>query len=135
MREHGAELWTQDAGAAQLHGLQWIRGEGTAGLGRRHLHWGGNSGFQAINLAYLWGARRIVLLGFDMQPGLAGESHWFGDHPRGQGFANPTTFNSWIRHLETLGRDLSDQGVYVFNATRRTAVRCFPQISIDRIPD
>lgn len=134
MRAHGAELWTQDAGAAQKHGLQWIRGEGTAGLGRRHIHWGGNSGFQAINLAYLFGAARIVLLGFDMQVGPTGESHWFGDHPRNQGFANPKKFNSWIRHLEILGRDLSDQRVDVFNATRHTALTCFPQIPLERLP-
>jgi hypothetical protein len=127
-------LWTQDAEAAQQFGLRWIRGEGTAGLGRKHIHWGGNSGFQAINLAYLWGAKRIILLGFDMQVSPAGDSHWFGEHPKHQGFLNPTKFNSWIRHLETLGRDLSDAGIDVFNATRQTALTCFPLIPIDRIP-
>jgi hypothetical protein len=135
MRAHGAELWTQDAGAAQKHKLNWIAGVGESGLGRKRIHWGGNSGFQAINLAYLWGVRRIVLLGFDMQLAPDGSSHWFGEHPHEQGFANPKKFNSWIRHLEVMGRDLSDQAVMVLNASRQTALTCFARMPIDQIPD
>lgn len=41
---------------------------------------GWDSGYAAINLAYLAGASRIVLLGFDM--GFTnGEAHWHEDHP------------------------------------------------------
>jgi len=134
LRAHGGELWTQDAGAAQRFGLNWIRGVGEAGLGRKAVHFGGNSGFQAINLAYLWGASRIVLLGFDMQVGRGGESHWFGSHPDGHGFGNPTIFDSWIKHLKILARDLNDQGVDVFNATRETALTCFTRCRIHDLP-
>ena len=37
---------------------------------------GGNSGFQALNLALQWGARKIILVGFDLtdENGL----HWYG---------------------------------------------------------
>lgn len=134
MRAHGAELWTQDVDAARTFGLHWIRGEGTQGLGRKSIHWGGNSGFQAMNLAYLFGAKRLVLLGFDMQRGEDDRCHWFGDHPAGQGFANPRKFNHWIRAMDVLARDLADQGVQVINATRRTALKCFPQSPIEQIP-
>lgn len=41
---------------------------------------GPDSGYMAINLAYLHGASRIVLLGFDMGF-TAGETHWHEDHP------------------------------------------------------
>jgi hypothetical protein len=41
---------------------------------------GPDSGYMAINLAYLLGASRIVLLGYDMGF-TAGESHWHEDHP------------------------------------------------------
>lgn len=133
LKAHGAELWTQDAGAAEHYGLNWVRGIGLAGLGRDCIHWGGNSGYQAINLAYLWGVKRIVLLGFDMQC-TGGVSHWFGDHPPGKGFHNPTVFNSWINHFKVLARDLSDQGIDVFNATRQTALECFVHAQIEAIP-
>lgn len=135
MKAHGAELWTQDGHSAQKHGLHWIKGCGEAGLGRDRIHWGGNSGFQAINLAWLWGVRRFVLLGFDMQTGPGGQRHWFGDHPPGQGFNNPDKFNAWIRAMEILARDLSDQAVEIYNASRQSALTCFPRIAIDRIPD
>jgi hypothetical protein len=41
---------------------------------------GPDGGSQAINLAYLLGASRIVLLGFDMGFD-AGRAHWHEDHP------------------------------------------------------
>ena len=41
-----------------------------------------NSGFQAINLALLLGAARVVLVGFDARC-VDGKSHFFGDHPEG----------------------------------------------------
>jgi hypothetical protein len=47
--------------------------------------WGGNGGFHAINLAIQFGARRIVLVGFDMN--LQRGYHWFGRH---HGMSNPT---------------------------------------------
>jgi hypothetical protein len=134
VREHGAELWTQSPGAAQKHGLNWIKGSQVPGLGRDCLHFGGNSGFQAINLAYLWGARTIVLLGFDMKVGPGKKSHWFGDHPVGQGFGNPTIFDGWIKGLKALARDLEDERISVFNCSPDTAITFWPRCSIRSLP-
>ncbi|HCZ48509.1 MAG TPA: hypothetical protein DCZ11_05850, partial [Gammaproteobacteria bacterium] len=39
------------------------------------IHQGGNSGYQALNLAVLLGAERVILLGYDMHGG-----HWHGRH-------------------------------------------------------
>jgi hypothetical protein len=47
--------------------LQW-----TAGV----VGGGGNSGFQAVNLAAQFGASRIILIGFDMTD--RGGKHWYG---------------------------------------------------------
>jgi len=41
---------------------------------------GPDSGYMAINLAFQFGASRIVLLGYDMEF-TAGESHWHADYP------------------------------------------------------
>lgn len=41
---------------------------------------GSNSGYQAINIAVLAGAKRVLLVGYDMHfPG--GKSHWHAGHP------------------------------------------------------
>ncbi|HDY5476679.1 TPA: hypothetical protein RQ695_006640, partial [Pseudomonas aeruginosa] len=41
-----------------------------------------NSGGGAVSLAIARGAKRIILLGYDMQK-TNGQSHWHGDHPKG----------------------------------------------------
>lgn len=125
--EFAGELWTQDNRAAQLYGLKRMPGIGAPGLGRTQIHWGGNSGYQAINLAYLWGAARIVLLGYDMKR-TGGKSHWFGDHPKGLSGNSPYT--KWVENFDRLAADLRDEGVRVVNATRETALTCFDRLPI-----
>ena len=66
-QRHNAELWTQDAGAAERFGIKRVKGVNRKGLGENCIHTGGNSGYQAINLAYLWKAKKIILLGFTMR--------------------------------------------------------------------
>lgn len=41
-----------------------------------HLAWNGNTGSCAINLALLYGASRVFLLGFDMKLGKEGKPNW-----------------------------------------------------------
>jgi hypothetical protein len=48
------------------------------GLHLDGLGWNGNTGFNAINLALLLGAKRVLLLGFDMKLGKDGRANWHG---------------------------------------------------------
>lgn len=125
-----AELWTQEASAAKRHGLQWIKGRRADGLGRDVVHLGGNSGYQAINLAYIWGARRIILLGFDMQH-TGGKGHWHEDHPGKKGVKPPV--RNWVPRFTQLAEDLEREGVLVVNATRQTALKCFPRAALEEV--
>lgn len=70
---------------------------------------GGNSGFQALNLAAQFGANRILLIGFDM----TGE-HWYGRNNWPQS-NNPDelNFQRWRRALESATADLGKMGVEV----------------------
>lgn len=84
---------------------------------------GRNSGYQAMNIASLLGASRIVLLGYDMQPGPQHESHWHGDHPnKGQ-----PPYNACVAAFRTIAQPLAALGVAVVNCTRRTALDMFPK--------
>lgn len=127
-RSFGGECWTQDSEAAKRHALRYVRGVGKPGLGRQDIHWGASSGYQAINLAYLWGARRILLLGFDCQM-TGGKRHWFGNHP--QQLTQEQPFDGWKRHFDNLARDLKAEGVEVINCSRQTALACFAKKPID----
>lgn len=119
--EFKGELWTQDETAARIHKLNYIKSEPKPGLGKTVLHQGSNSGYQAINLAYLFGAKKIILLGYDMMP-MGKKQHWHKDH--GNGVVNP--YARWLEKFENLARDLAAEGIAVVNCTRKTALRCFP---------
>lgn len=125
------ELWTQDEKAAPLYGLQHVPSEAYPGLTRfnHRIHSGGNSGYMAMNLAYLFGARRILLVGFDNQA-TGGAKHWFGDHPKGLAEVHP--YSLWAKRYAELADDLSTVGVTVLNCTRITALACFPREDLNR---
>ena len=86
------------------------------------IHLGGNSGYQAINLAYLMGAKEINLIGFDMQR-TNNMSHWHGDHPRQ--CINQSPYHAWLKNFDQLSKDLNDLNIDVTNYTRVTALKCF----------
>lgn len=100
-----------------------------AGLGLRRINHGNNSGYQAINFAYLEGARRIVLLGYDMQH-FEGRHHWHEDHPSDMGNFNPGMPELCLPKFTPLAADLTERGVEVINATRRTALTCFKRLPL-----
>lgn len=90
---------------------------------------GRNSGYQAINLAFLLGAARIVLLGYDMQYGPNRESHWHGDHPTG--LQVRSDYAGWLKHFDALAGHLREAGIDVVNCTRRTALEMFPRLALE----
>jgi hypothetical protein len=107
-------------------GLDWIRGKMAAGMSFDEglIHFGGNGGFQALNLAVLFGAKKIILLGYDMQES-DGKSHWHEDHPAT--IRRNMTFGLWRDKLGEAASGLLDRGISVINCTRRSALNCFPR--------
>ncbi len=93
----------------------------------RRLGGGGNSGFQACNLAARCGARRIVLTGFDMQ----GSDHWHGRH--GRGLQNPPAdaVGRWRKAMDAAAPAFRALGVEIINASRETALTAYPRMSIE----
>lgn len=87
------------------------------------LRTGQNSGYQAVNLAVHLGARRIVLLGYDMQYGPRNAKHWSG-HPAD---ALTSPFQLFVRLFESLVEPIRVAGVEIVNCSRRTALQCFPK--------
>lgn len=123
-------LWTQDLAAAEQFQLSHIRWEAKDGLGKRGLRVNGNSGAGAINLAYHFGARRILLVGMDMKPGPNGEKHWHPDHPKP--LVQGQQFEEWRKKMGVLAKDLKDEGVEVINCTPGSALTCFPMGDLEQ---
>lgn len=134
--EHGAEL------RSRFRGRSYTRCEQSAirykarpvktrdGRGLSDIRWavrgGGNSGYQALQVAYFLGARKITLLGYDM----CGK-HWHPDHTG----RNPTAadFRSWISEFDQLADDLAREGVQVYNASPISALTCFPIVELSEV--
>ncbi len=87
---------------------------------------GSHSGYQAIQLAVHFGAAKIVLLGYDMQASEDGRDHFFGSHA----YAKKPTPYQYLPAFETMLSPLWVLGVTVVNATRRTALKAFPQMPL-----
>ena len=94
------------------------------------LRTGKNSGYQAINLAILLGYKRLVLLGYDMQH-TGGRAHWFGDHPKPLQNSPLPRITDWIRRFNNMVKALP-KDVTILNASRETALECFPRISLKK---
>lgn len=82
---------------------------------------GGNSGFMAVSLAYKFGAKKIILVGYDFQH-TDGKAHWFGDYDPKKLRMNAANPHWWPRPFGWLTKDLHLEGVKVLNATIETAI-------------
>lgn len=95
--------------------------------------WNGNSGASAINVAYWLGARRIVLLGFDMGHE-QGKSHWHTRYPRvgrgPQGFF-PNPYRSFLKCWRAIAKDAKKIGLEILNATDGGQLHVFPRIKLE----
>lgn len=124
-REFDGCRWTGSEGASAPLPLCYVRCRGFPGLSRDPtlIHGGQNGGYQAMNLAYHFGARRrIVLVGFDMQYS-GGRAHHFGDHDAELGQAADPS--KWVPLFKPLAADLAQAGVDVVNCSGATALTCF----------
>lgn len=81
----------------------------------------GDSGFQAINLAVQFGARKIVLCGFDMTMNIHG-AHWHRDY-NGISRPDPKRMEEWRIRLDASANDFLNLGVDVVNASMISALK------------
>lgn len=83
-----------------------------------------NSGACAIAMAIAAGCNRVVMLGYDCQ-NTGGISHHHGDHPAG--LQNCDSMPRWAVQFQRLSVFAAARAVTVVNASRTTALECFPR--------
>jgi hypothetical protein len=129
----GGEAWTMSVPAKERFGINCIGRFGGDGYSivPGTISTGGNSGYQAVHLAAYWGAKKIVMLGYDMQR-TGGKEHHYGIHAHG--LRNGRNFPFWIRRFTPLLRDLKNMGIEVLNCTRKTALTSVPRTALDKVP-
>jgi len=112
--------------AAERWGLNLVLGKHGLGFSTNPevIHYGHNSGFQAVNVAILKGATKVVLVGFDMRE-VDGRRHFFGDHPAG--LRNHGNYQNFIKAFE----NACPTPVPIINATPGSALTCFPMMPLE----
>lgn len=127
-REYGDEVRRTFPGHKVTVGPEGRR-YGAQVLTLQRLRTFGNSGAASVSLAILAGARRVIMLGFDCQH-TGGHAHWHSDHPAPLG--NAGSVAKWPEKFRHLAHYARGQRCEVLNATRETALTCFPRISLDQ---
>jgi len=126
------EKWTGSRRIAHRDSINFVQVRANEGLSRTPglVHSGSNSGYQMLNLAYLFGARRVLLVGYDMGK-VNGLSHWHGDHA---GVLNQQMpFDRWRSGFNLIAADLAADGVIVHNCSTRSALTCFPTGNLNEL--
>ena len=91
---------------------------------------GGNSGYQALHIAMQLGASKIILIGYDMGVN-SDKTHWFGEHPGQSPNANNQKYENWIQEFPALKEAADKRGQRIINATIKTRLKCFEQMTIE----
>jgi hypothetical protein len=147
LEAHPAEKWTTNAEAAYEFHLRWIAEVNRQGLSQNPalIHHGHGSGYSLLNLVYLMGAARIVLLGYDLKYAhdYDGRARQIGSAPRHYFGEYPKPLQHWpsvkVRkgvHFELCGlyQSVADQGlIEVVNCSPDSALDCFPRCSIESL--
>jgi hypothetical protein len=128
---HGTLSHNNKLAARDAHGLNLIRGVDGDGFcfDPAVIHYGDNSGFQAINLAghFIGWEGLIALVAFDMRI-VDGRRHFFGEHP-------PTLrstisgYEKWPRRFAKAA-EMLPCGIRIWNATASSALTCFPHLPL-----
>lgn len=85
---------------------------------------GSNGGYQAIQIAVHAGAKRILLLGYDMRYGPGNKSHWHGGHPERM---PERAYADYARKFSTMVPQLQRLGIEVINCTPGSLIDAFPR--------
>ncbi len=95
-----------------------------------HMHAANNSGFWALNMAYLLGANPIILIGYDCGPGEVIEN-W---HDRWPKMTRGNAVRGFADYFRNAAEQLKARNVMVLNASPLTALDCWPVIhSLDDV--
>jgi hypothetical protein len=90
---------------------------------------GRNSGYQALNLAVLAGAKRVVLLGYDMKF-RGGRCHFHAPHPIGN---IESEFLAYAKYFSSTENQLKDLGVEVINTCMDSKIEAFRKEPLESV--
>lgn len=94
--------------------------------------WNANSGAAAISVAAHAGAKRIVLLGFDMKLE-DNKHHWHGLYRPGGRAANSLPFHRHLPGFKQIAKDARQKGIEIINASPNSTIEDLPKMSVKEV--
>jgi hypothetical protein len=88
------------------------------------LAWNGNTGAMAINLAARLGAKRIILLGFDMQQDKSGKNNWYQSK---RPASIPEVYKRFLSMFHNIQQGCRKESIEVINANLESKLERFPK--------
>jgi len=111
-------------------GVPWLRTmkREPKGLYKNALGWGGNTGCAAINLAFVLGASRVFLLGFDLKVS-EGKTNW---HDRNISKPTDSSYKNFEKGFTEIAKNLPKvfPGGQIFNCTPGSRLTVFPRMDL-----
>lgn len=98
----------------------------------RRISWGSNSGSAAISVAAHTGAKRIILLGFDMIDSGQGQ-WWHGLYKQRTMAAGQGVFKRHLRCFPAIAKDAKELGIEILNASPKSAIECFRKVNVKEL--
>lgn len=90
-----------------------------------------NSGYAAINLAYKLGAKKVYLLGYDMNiPG--NKTHWHDGYDVKH---NKNVYSNMMKHFISLSNEIKNIDFEIINANPLSRMNCFPKCTLKEALD
>ena len=90
--------------------------------------WNSNSGASVINFAYHLGAKRLVLLGYDMRR-VDDNTNWHSDHP----CPDKNPYARFLKRFPLIAKDAKALKLEIVNASPGSALDVFPIVRLEEV--
>ncbi|RLF28620.1 MAG: hypothetical protein DRN14_03870 [Thermoplasmata archaeon] len=129
LKRYDGPVFTCSRRLYQSDAISWLRvvRRIPEGMAIDAVGWNGNTGAAAINLAFLFGCRRVFLLGFDMSE-WQGRSHWHDLYPKDNVQDYPKFMRGFMMMADGWRRVFPDREI--INVTDNSALELFLKMSV-----
>lgn len=92
---------------------------------------GTNSGYCALNLAYLLKPKRVYLVGFSMNRSPNGAAYWYQPYSwtKDEGATKPGKYDEWAMQMDAAQRQFKAAGIDVANVSPSSSITAFRRLT------
>ena len=104
-----------------------------------YVYWNLNSGAASFSLANLLGAKRIILVGFDMALSTDMHQHWHGEYRKGPRNreeiikAGGLPFHKHLKGFSAIKHDADILGIEILNLSQDSAIKQFKKVTLNDV--